>query len=62
MIGLEEKGRFFGLRQWLNVMFILLSIAGMTLWFYHSREMGGIVLITAVGFKFIELTLRIMKM
>lgn len=62
MIGLEEKGRFYGLRQWLNILFIVLSLVGMALWYYQSKEMGGIVLISAVGFKFIELTLRIMKM
>ncbi len=58
----EERGRFFQLRQLLNVFFLILSVLGMGLWYIYSPEIGGIALIAAVACKFIELSLRIMKL
>lgn len=54
-----EKGRFFAIRNVLNTIFILLAIVGMALFFYTSREIGGIVLIVAVFIKLSESVLRI---
>jgi hypothetical protein len=56
------KGRFYQMRQWLNGIFIVLAIVGMIVWYAYSPKIGGITLISAVAFKFTELSLRIMKM
>lgn len=55
-----EKGRFFAIRNILNIIFIILAIVGMALFFYTSREIGGIVLIIAVFIKMVESVLRIL--
>ncbi len=55
------RGKFFFLRQFLNVAFILLVIIGMIVWFTFSRDLATYILIGAIGFKFIELTFRILK-
>ncbi len=57
----DDRGKFFFLRQFLNVAFILLVIIGIIMWFSYSRDLAVYVLIGAVGFKFIELTFRILK-
>ena len=58
----DQRGKFYQTRQMLNVLFILLAISGIALWLSYSREMAAYILIAAVGFKFIELSLRIMKL
>ncbi|MBQ9672555.1 MAG: hypothetical protein IJV34_06845 [Prevotella sp.] len=58
----EGKDRFYSLRQFLNVTFIILGIIGMIVWFSYSHDLATYILIGAVGFKFIELTMRIMKL
>jgi hypothetical protein len=57
----EERGRFFMLRQVLNTLFILTAIAGMLLYFKWSRDVGTYLLIASCVLKFVEVTLRLMK-
>ena len=57
----EERGRFFMLRQVLNTLFILTAIAGMLLYFKCSRDVGTYLLIASCVLKFVEVTLRLMK-
>ncbi len=57
----DDRGKFFYLRQFLNVAFILLVIIGIYIWFNYSRDLAVYILIGAIGFKFIELTFRILK-
>ena len=57
----EERGKLFGLRQILNVLFILSAIAGMIVWFQVSKQVGTYLLIGACVLKFAEVTLRIIK-
>ncbi len=57
----KDRGKFFFLRQFLNTVFILLVIIGIIVWFSYSKDMAIYILIGAVGFKFIELTFRILK-
>ena len=57
----EERGRFFMLRQVLNTLFILTAIAGMLLYFKWSRDVGSYLLIASCVLKFVEVTLRLMK-
>lgn len=58
---LENRGKTFVLRQWLNLLFIVLAIVGMILWYSYSHDVGAYMLIAASVFKFVELSLRIMK-
>jgi hypothetical protein len=58
---LENRGKTFVLRQWLNLLFIVLAIVGMILWYSYSHDAGAYTLIAASVFKFVELSLRIMK-
>ncbi len=57
----DGKGKFYNLRQFLNIVFILLVAVGIIVWFSYSQDMAVYILIGAIGFKFIELTFRILK-
>jgi hypothetical protein len=57
----DGKGRFYMLRQFLNVAFILLVVIGLFVWFRYSRDLAVYILIGSVGFKFTELTIRLLK-
>ncbi len=60
-ISYAERGRFFHLRNVLNIVFILLAIAGMALFAYGSRQIGGALLIVAVVIKLVECVIRIAR-
>ena len=50
-------------RWWINLVFIIAALAGMVLWFAPgSRQVATYLLIGAVVLKFIEATLRILKL
>ena len=57
----EKHDRMFKMRQLLNVAFILLTLAGIAIWYLMLPSMGSYILIGGVAFKFIELSMRIMK-
>lgn len=57
-----QRGRLYGVRQVLNLLFILTALAGMLLFFKVSRDTGGYVLIASCVLKFAEVTLRLMKL
>jgi hypothetical protein len=57
----DGKGKFYTLRQFLNFTFIVLSVIGLIVWFSYSQQIAIFILIGAIGFKFIELTFRILK-
>ena len=56
-----EKGRFFKLRNILNIIFIITAIAGMAMFYWKSQQIGGAMLIFAVVVKLAECVLRIIK-
>lgn len=58
----EERGRYYGLRQVLNTLFILTAIVGMILYFKVSKQTGTYLLIGSCVLKFAEVTLRLMKL
>ena len=58
----RDQGPTFVFRQWLNVLFILGAIAGIVLVYTHSRDLGIYVFIGAGVLKFIELSLRLLKL
>ena len=58
----DSRGRLHWLRQWLNLIFIIGAIVGM-IWYVKGDHITAIyILIGAVVFKFIELTLRIARL
>lgn len=58
-----DNSRTRGLRQVLNIIFMLAAVVGMILYFQHGtlRDAATYVLIAAVCVKFVEVTLRIAK-
>lgn len=61
-IGDNERGRYYGVRQVLNTLFILTAIIGMVLFFKVSKDSGTYLLIGSCVLKFAEVTLRLMKL
>lgn len=59
---IEDGGALRGLRQWLNIIFMIGAIVGMVWYLVASHETAVYIMIGAVVFKFIELTLRIAKL
>ena len=59
---IEEGGSLRGLRQWLNFIFIIVAIVGMAWYMVADHNTAIYIMIGAVVFKFIELTLRIAKL
>ena len=58
----EDTGRLHVLRQWLNLFFIIGAIVGMIWYLKADHDTAIYIMIGAVVFKFIELTLRIAKL
>ena len=58
----KDEGSMRRLRNWLNIVFIVGALAGMACFMWADREVGVYVLIGASVFKFVELTLRLMKL
>lgn len=58
----KDTGRLRGIRQWLNIIFILGAIVGMLWYVTADRDTAIYIMIGAVVFKFVELTLRIAKL
>lgn len=56
-----DSSRTRVLRFWLNVIFMIGAIAGLTCYYLWSHHWAIIILIAASVFKFVELTLRILK-
>lgn len=59
---IEEGGSLRGLRQWLNIIFMIGAIVGMVWYMVADHNTAIYIMIGAVVFKFIELTLRIAKL
>lgn len=58
----RDEGRYRVLRFWLNLAFMVGAVAGMALYLTSYRDVAIYLLIAASIPKFIELTLRIMKL
>jgi hypothetical protein len=58
----RDKGPTFVLRQWLNIIFLIGAFAGIIVMYTHSRETGIYIFLGAAVLKFIELSLRILKL
>lgn len=55
----RNKGRFFKIRNWLNIIFILAAVAGMAISYFCNSTIGFIVIIAAIVLKFVECILRL---
>ncbi len=58
----KDEGRTYGLRQKMNVVFILAALAGMGIYFAGYQTVGLYIIGFGCILKFIELTLRMMKL
>ena len=58
----RDEGRTYGMRQWINVAFLLLSVVGVGVYFLGWQTAGLYIVGLALVLKFIELTLRILKL
>jgi len=58
----RDTGKLFWLRQWLNVLFMIGAVLGIVMLYVHSRELGIYIFIGASVLKFVELSLRILKL
>jgi len=57
----EERGKLYGVRQVINLLFIVSALAGMFIFFKYNKQTGTYILIAACILKFIEVTLRLMR-
>jgi len=58
----RDNGRLRMLKLWLNIIFMLGAATGMVLWFTNYRDVATYVLIGSIIPKFLEVTLRILKL
>ena len=49
------------LRNWLNLLFVVGAATGMLVFYLHNRDLGTYFILGSMVFKFIEVTLRLMK-
>lgn len=61
LVPFRDSSRTRKLRFWLNVIFIVVAIAGLIVYFNASHEAAKYILIISLVFKFVELFLRIFK-
>ena len=48
-------------RNWLNLIFVVGAASGMLVFYLQNRDMGTYIILGSMVFKFIEVTLRLMK-
>lgn len=57
----KERGKFFLLRQILNVIFMLVAVAGCVVYVKVDNRMGAVIIIIGMAFKMAECALRFKK-
>lgn len=57
----KDRGKFFALRNLLNIIFIIGAIVGMIIYFFHDAERGMIIVLGAMAFKMCECVIRLVK-
>ncbi len=55
------RGKFFVLRNILNIIFIIGAIVGMLLYFFKNEEAGIVIVLGAMSFKMCECVIRLVK-
>lgn len=57
----RSNDRYLKARNWLNVIFIVLAVAGMAVYYFSDHTVGTIVIIVGMAFKFVECILRFLR-
>ena len=57
----EPRDRFLVLRQWLNLLFMIMAVVGVGLYFWKDQTVGTAVIIGGIVVKLAECVLRLMK-
>lgn len=57
----QERGKFFVLRNILNIIFIIGAIVGMLVYFFKNEEAGIVIVLGAMAFKMCECVIRLVK-
>lgn len=55
------RGKFFVLRNILNIIFIISAIIGMLVYFFKNEEVGIVIVLGAMAFKMCECVIRLVK-
>lgn len=58
----RDTGKMRRLRMWLNIIFMVVSLVGMALYFLIDHQIAFYILVFGCVFKFVELTLRLLKL
>lgn len=57
----KEPDRFLGIRNILNIIFMLGAVIGLIFYFFIHQTTGTIVILTAMAFKVVECILRFIR-
>lgn len=57
----DGRGKFFVLRQILNILFMIIAIVGVVIYITQNEMQGIIVVVIAMAFKMAECVLRYVK-
>ena len=57
----KEPDRFLGIRNILNIIFMLGAVIGLIFYFFIHQTIGTIVILTAMAFKVVECILRFIR-
>ena len=58
----KRKDKFLKIRNILNIIFMLLGVIGVAVYFLSSHNYGTILILVGMAFKFVECSLRLIKM
>lgn len=57
----DSRDKYFNLRNWLNIIFMLGAVAGMIVYFFTSHTVGTVIIVIAMLFKVAECCLRFIR-
>lgn len=57
----NESRNSLRLRNWLNIIFMIGAIVGVICWYAVNRDTGLIIILASIVVKFIESTIRLLK-
>ncbi|MDO4160234.1 MAG: hypothetical protein Q4D41_07250 [Prevotellaceae bacterium] len=57
----EDKDRFMLLRNILNIIFMIGAVVGVVIWLQWNQNIGLIVILASMVFKFVECVFRFIK-
>lgn len=57
----KERGKFFVLRNVLNIIFIVGAVIGMLVYFFKNEDAGTVIVLGAMAFKMCECVIRLVK-